>query len=132
MFNSWTCVGVEDGPGLISEDVRRQLMREACALHLRGKERAIIKGPSFTGIIIDTGKSCSIGARAGNLFRAHINHTETGDSKINFLLSDEDLEKGAKTLKVLEDRVALPYTGNDLPHDLLQFYDLLETKGRMN
>ena len=132
MFKSWMCVGVEDGPGLISDEVRKQLMMEACALRLRGKERAIIKGKTFTGIIIDTNKSCCIGARSGNLFRAQIDIDGTGDCKINFLLSDEELEKGAKTLKALEDGVGLPYTGNDLPHDLLQFYDLMSSSGRMN
>ncbi len=132
MLKSWTCVGVEKGPGLLDESTRKHLMLEACGLRLRGKSRALIKGKTFTGIIIDANKSCCIGARSGNLFRAQIDIDGTGDCKINFLLSDEDLEKGAKTLKALEGGVGLPYTGNDLPHDLLQFYDLLETSGRMN
>ncbi len=107
-------------------------MVEACSLRLRGKERTHVKGEIFTGIIIDTGRSCILGARSGNLFRAHLDHQEAGDYKINFLLSNEDLEKGAEALKKIERCIKAPYVRGDLPEELFEFYDLFARSARIN
>ena len=98
---SWTCVMVKDGPGLIDERVRTALEITAYKMHLDGWEATRFKVDTCEGYIENSGKTQSIAAITGLLYKAQVESDE-GVYRINFLINARDLERGAERLKEIE------------------------------
>jgi hypothetical protein len=99
MSNSWTCLMVEKGPGIISDDVRAELTIVACAMSKGRVERQKVNGNYCGGVMTSEWSSHSIGGRSGILFRAQLDGHDGEDYKVNFLLSEDDLKRGVKKLE---------------------------------
>lgn len=127
MADSWTCLMVEKGPGLLDDKIRAALKMAACDLYRRKEERMPIFHDACDGIITTEGKSYTVGSTSGVLFRAHID-TENGcDYRVNFLLSERDLERGASALREMEERGMVVWrspSGGFPCEELYRFCDL--------
>lgn len=133
-YDSWSCLMVEKGPGMISDDVRAALKMAACDLSLKKWERMHIVNDVCNGIIQTAWDTHIVGTRSGVLFRAQI-ESETGDYKINFLLSTADLERGAEIIREMHEKEGTPWSETSSPFpcsELYQFYDLSERSRRLN
>jgi len=101
-MDSWTCLLVEKGPGMLDDAVRTALKVAACDLHLKRWDTMHIMSDVCEGIIATSWSTHTVGARAGVLFRAEVD-AEAGLYRVNFLLNIKDLERGAELLKARED-----------------------------
>lgn len=128
-WGSWTIVMVQDGPGIIPEDVRAELTKAACELHLKKMERMQMRGGVCEGVIQTNGETASLGARTGVLFRSQFDW-ESGGCKVNFLLSEEDLENGATTLRrMMEEREGGEWLLSPEPFPVPELYDFHDLRG---
>ena len=129
MYDSWTCVMVKNGPGLIDEDVKCAIKMAACDLFQRKIERNKLRNDVCEGYIQTEWKSRAVGARSGILFHAHIT-ADDGDYQVNFLLSEDDLERGAEFVRDIEERQESTLRGNfRVPvEELYVFKDLRKHK----
>lgn len=133
-YDSWTCLMVEKGPGMITDEVRAALKMAACDLHLKKWERMHIVSDVCNGIIETAWDTHLVGTRSGVLFRTQID-SETGDYRVNFLLSTDDLERGAEVLREMEEKGQGVWGTSPEPFPcpaLYQFYDLNRTSRRLN
>jgi hypothetical protein len=96
---------VEDGPGLIPDHVRRALKIAACYLHLHKLDEMPISKSLCAGFIKTKWSSHMVGNRAGILFKSSV-ALEEGEYRVNFLLNQRDLERGAETLRRYENEEA--------------------------
>lgn len=101
-YDSWSCLMVENGPGIIDDEIRSALKAAACNLHLQRVERMKISSDICGGIIQTKWDSYSVGGRSGILFRTQVERDE-GDYFVNFLLSTADLEAGADIIREMEE-----------------------------
>ena len=124
-FDSWTCVMVDKGPGVLSDRVKLSLKVAACELHLDGFDQKLISNAVCTGLIKTSWSSHMIGTRAGILFKAQID-SETGEYFVNFLLSSKDLKTGGELIRKLTEEPVLMTRGRGtIPvEDLYRFEDL--------
>lgn len=97
-YDSWTCLMVEKGPGMLDDDVRTALKKAACHLQYKRWDRMHIESDVCGGLIETAWKTHVVGSRPGVLFRAQIEGEEE-DYFVNFLLSVDDLERGAHVLR---------------------------------
>lgn len=101
-WDSWTCLMVEKGPGLIDDETRTVLKAAACNLHLQRIDRMVITSDICGGIIQTNWDTRMVGGRSGVLFRCQVER-DTGDFLVNFLLSTGDLEAGADIIRQMEE-----------------------------
>lgn len=101
-MDSWTCLMVEKGPGLITDEMRTTLKAAACNLHLQRLDRLPVKSGVCDGVIQTEWKTYMVGPSGGVLFRAQV-FADTGDYSVNFLLGQKDLEAGAAMLREIEE-----------------------------
>lgn len=130
MHDSWTCLMVEKGPGVIADDVRTALKMTACQLALDKLDRMRISHEVCEGIMQTEWKTHVVGSRSGVLFRAQITE-ETGDYFVNFLLNEDDLKKGAEVIRQMREEGSLGWHETDerFPvEELYHFYDLRKHK----
>jgi len=102
-YDSWTCLMVEKGPGMITDQVRAALKMAACDLHLKKWDRMHIVSDVCDGIIETAWDTHVVGTRSGVLFRTQIG-SEQGEYMVNFLLHEDDLNRGAEVLREMEER----------------------------
>ena len=125
-MNSWTCLMVEKGPGIISDEVANALMIAACDLYLKKWDTMHIVSDVCEGIIETSWNTQMVGIRSGILFRTEI-VSDTGPYQVNFLLSIEDLERGAEALREMEERSGIPWGFSTETYpipELYEFHDL--------
>jgi hypothetical protein len=130
--DSWTCLMVKDGPGMLSDDVRTALKMAACELYRCQWERMHIDSDACEGLIETTWSTHSIGTLSGVLFRTEI-VAENGSYKVNFLLNSDDLERGADVLREMIENGEYGWQSADETFacpELYRFYDLHQP-GRM-
>ena len=103
MYDSWTCLMVEKGPGVLEDDVRDALKLAACELAYQKIDRMNMVNDVCDGIIQTEWKTHNVGSRSGVLFRAQITE-DTGDYFVNFLLNEDDLKRGADIIRETRER----------------------------
>lgn len=127
MNDSWTCLLVQKGPGLLSDVVCTVLKAAACDLHLKKWDEMRLTNDLVEGIIKTEWKSYTVGSRSGVLFRAQVDSEDGNDYKVNFLLNKKDLERGAEIIRQMEERTGDGWEQASfrfpLP-ELYQFHDL--------
>ncbi len=126
MHDSWTCLMVEKGPGILPDDVRVALEAAACNLHLNKTDSMHFSSNVCNGIIESPWKTYAVGARSGILFKAQI-ESDAGDYLVNFLLNTTCLDEGRDFLKRLEENLKgtwIPRDGHLPVEALYQFQDL--------
>jgi len=129
-MDSWSCLLVHKGPGMISDAVCASLKMAACKLHLDRKDRMDIFTNVCEGVIETTWDTRVVGARSGVLFRAQIG-SDAGEYHVNFLLSTEDLDRGVGLLRDIEAGEAWGEGEGRVPvPDLYKFYDLRRAVSR--
>lgn len=126
MADSWSCVTVEKGPGLLDDAICAALKKAACALSLKGLDAMIFKEKICEGRIETEWKSFSFGTRNGILFRTEVD-ADGASFRVNFLLNRQDLERGEEVIREQEEGdcvlAQIPYFG-ELPPELSDFSDL--------
>lgn len=133
-YDSWTCLMVEKGPGMITDEVRSALKMAACDLHFKKWERMHIVSDVCDGIIETAWETHTVGTRSGVLFRTQIG-SEQGEYMVNFLLNTDDLERGAEVLREMEEQGEKPWgtsAGRFPCPALYRFHDLHRTSRRLN
>ena len=103
-YDSWSCLMVQNGPGVIPDAIRTTLKAAACGLKLQGKDTSLIENDACSGIISTGWKVHSVGSVSGVLFRSQFDFEEALDCKVNFLLSTKDLERGVQIIREMEER----------------------------
>ena len=98
MYDSWTCLMVQKGPGVLEDDVRDALKLAACELAYQKIDRMIMVNDVCDGIIQTEWKTYNVGSLSGVFFRAQITE-DTGDYFVNFLLNEDDLARGADIIR---------------------------------
>lgn len=83
---------------LLSDDIRNTLKAAACDLIDRVVEGTRISTDVCEAYVETKGKRVLVGTRAGILFKSQVS-THDGQYQVNFLLSEEDLERGARLLR---------------------------------
>lgn len=128
MNDSWTCLNVEKGPGMISNMVRNVLKAAACDLHVKKWDTMHIENDMVSGIITTNWDTHVVGGRSGVLFRAQIDCEDGPNYKVNFLFHEKDLERGAEIIREMEEREGGEVWGTTsarIPcEELYRFYDL--------
>lgn len=105
---SWSCVSVEKGPGVISDQVRNEVMVMACLLAKDKHDLRKINGNHCGGVISTKWKSYLLGTTSGILFRAQLDGHDGQDYFINFLMPQHLLEEGVRKLKEMEEGGRMP------------------------
>lgn len=100
--DSWTCLMVEKGPGIVSDEIRNALKIAACRLRLDKVTAARIVSNVCSGYIETDNSYHMVGTRGGILFKTQVSG-DGGDYKVNFLLGEDDLDRGAAFLEELEE-----------------------------
>jgi len=125
---------VQNGPGIIDDNVRSALKMAACDLHLKGCDQMHIISDVCDGIIKTDWETHIIGMRSGVLFRSQI-EGPNGEYMVNFLLNSDDLRRGANILREMIDRGELIWVKHPEPIPcpaLYNFVDLREASRRLN
>jgi hypothetical protein len=126
---------VENGPGVLDDNICAALKRAACELSLSRRDTMLVSTVVCNGVIKTAWTTQSVGTRSGVLFRAQL-ESDKGPFKVNFLLSEDDLKRGAELIKEIEEGRTGTYWGKSpgmLPVEALyDFYDLTEPRGRLN
>lgn len=129
-MNSWTCLMVQRGPGMISDEVRSALTVAACRLQLNRHDASRISSDVCDGYIETAWDTHLVGTRSGVLFKTQLDCDE-GTYEVNFLLSEDDLASGAAEL----ERISLAGEGEWVQGDgkipvpaLYDFLDLPSTR----
>lgn len=104
MYDSWTCLSVERGPGMLSDEVRNLLKAAACDLYIKKWDSMHIENDVASGVIKTAWESHVVGGRSGVLFRARVDSKDGTDYQVNFLLSTEDLERGAEHIRTMREK----------------------------
>jgi hypothetical protein len=135
MHDSWTCLTVEKGPGIISDEVRNVLKAAACDLHLKRWDQMPLENDLLTGIIKTEWNTYRVGGRSGVLFRAQVDCEDGTDYRINFLFNERDLERGAEIIRHMKEGDESRWSENSVRipiPELYQFYDLLGPGHRLH
>ena len=126
--DSWTVLMVQDGPGMLSDDVRTALKIAACELHLKRAERMRIKSHVCEGFIETEWKTKVIGARSGVLFRCQID-SGGGNYRVNFLFSEKDLRRGADIIREIDEEGDMPWRMSETSresHPVKELFDFCD------
>ena len=123
--DSWSCVLVGKGMGVVSDDVRNVLKATSCKMHMDKLDRMVVKHDRCNVIVQTLWETYSVGSRSGVLFKSHV-EVDGGECQVNFLLHTKDLEAGAAFLRRLEEEnVPLGAAPGELPIPALyEFADL--------
>lgn len=119
VHDSWVCLVVEKGPGVISTGVRSTLKMFACALHRTRQDKMLITSDFCSGHIETTWATHLIGTKGGVLFRAQLDDERGDFYQVNFLYSTDDLEKGANKFREMDEEEVWVQSAGRLPLDLL-------------
>lgn len=135
MYDSWSCLSVERGPGMISDEVRNALKVAACDLYISKWDEMRIEDDVISGVIKTKWDTHLVGGRSGVLFRARIDCADGTDYMVNFLFHEDDLERGAEIIRQMEERGG--GTWRDAPSqipcpELYQFQDLHVPRRRVH
>jgi hypothetical protein len=135
MRDSWSCLSVENGPGLLSDIVRNSLKVAACDLHLKKWGEMRIESDVISGVIKTEWNTHSVGGQSGVLFRAQIDCEDGTDYKVNFLFNEDDLKQGAEIIRQVAESEGSNWedspTRFPVP-ELYQFYDLRGPSRRLH
>ncbi len=135
-YDSWTCLMVEKGPGIITGEVRAALKMAACDLQRKKWDRMHIQSDVCGGLIETAWKTHAVGSRSGILFRAQIDGDSANGYMVNFLTSiAEDLKRCADVLHEMEERGEEKWSAAQSPFPceaLYRFDDLHRTGRRLN
>ncbi len=126
MHDSWSVLSVVKGPGVLDRTIIATLKVAAAKLHEARIDRSPITSDCCTGVIQTNWDSHLVGGRSGILFRSQIDE-ESGSYFVNFLLSRDDLERGAEIIRDMEARSLGTYQtlSERIPvPDLYKFHDL--------
>ena len=97
-FDSWTCLMVKNGPGMLPDDVCAELRLFACKMQQGHASEMYMRGKHCSGPLKTDWDSFSVGSRSGILFRAHFDW-KVGECQVNFLLGEDDLRAGARLIE---------------------------------
>lgn len=131
MSDSWTCLMVEKGPGLLDDTVCAALRKAACRLSLEGFDSMRFQETACEGAIETSWKTHSVGSRGGILFRSQVD-ADAGSYRVNFLLSAADLKRGEEILRRYEEGATDRWTkgrGRVPVPELYDFSDLSSVRG---
>lgn len=134
MWDSWTCITVDDGPGILPDEVRTALKLAACEMHDDKLALLRFKHALCQGEIDTEWEHRMVGGRGGILFHARID-ADDGEYKVHFLVSNADLKRGAKRLKKVVERHGdnWKYLPADVFGDIVhEFDDLRQQPRRLN
>ncbi len=127
LLDSWTCIGIDKGGGLLPDELMYALKMAACTLHLEKKKQLLFQSDECDGLIKTDWTDHLLGTRSGILFRAEVS-SNAQEWQVNFLLHERDLEHGARILEaggVLPDDSDGGVANFRLPLEALyQFEDL--------
>lgn len=130
-LDSWTCVMVRKGPGIIPDDVKNHLQISAGDLYLKKWDRMRIVGDGACNGIIETDwKRYHIGVRSGILFRSQVD-SKKGEYLVNFLLREDNLETSASKIRSYceENSIDWRVTQSTFPlRELYEFRNLRQTR----
>ncbi len=128
MNDSWTCVSVDKGPGILPEDVRVALMSAACRLYATKTDMMRIEDDLVSGVIKTDWKTHMVGTRSGVLFHAQVDCETGNDYGVNFLYHEDDLVRGTELIDDEQYRGELEASAiketSGLPPELYRFSDL--------
>jgi hypothetical protein len=129
MHDTWTCLMVENGPGILPAPVRKALQIAACQLHLDKFDRNRISDDACEGVIQTEWKTHNVGGRSGVFFRAQV-FAESGDYFVNFLLNETELERGADAIRDMRERGGIWIGSQGRPpiDELGEFRDIRKQK----
>lgn len=102
MFDSWVCLSVSKGPGVIDEQIKAVMKRAACSLHRDKKDRKLFTSDICSGLIETAWKSATLGAQTGIIFHIEVENDD-GLWQVNFMMNTKDLERGAAIIDELGD-----------------------------
>lgn len=127
-FDSWTCLAVPKGGGVIPDELIHVAKMAACKLHLEKKNNLLFESPLCNGYISTSWEDHRIGSRSGIFFSIQAS-MEDMEWQINFLLHTREIEHGATLLEKGEELDPDDYIGIQLPYRipverLYQFGDL--------
>ncbi len=134
MWDSWTCVTIDKGPGVLPDELRTALKIAACEMYDDRKPLLRFDHTLGAGEIDTEWLHRMVGNRGGILFRARI-ETDDGEYQVQFLVNSDDLKRGAKRLKKVIERHGETWTY--LPLETLgviakEFDDLRARPRRLN
>ncbi len=101
-FDSWTCISVERGGGIVPDELKCAIKMAACQLHLDKRQHLLFESEFCSGYITTTWDSVRLGGCSGILFSVELDSDidkKTLSWRINFLLNTRDLEHGALLLE---------------------------------
>lgn len=98
MWDSWTCITIDKGPGVLPDELRSALKIAACEMYDERKPLLRFKHALGAGEIDTEWLHRMVGNRGGILFCARID-AEEGEYHVQFLVNLDDLKRGAKRLK---------------------------------
>lgn len=127
-YDSWTCISVPKGGGLIPDELMHAAKTAACKLHLEKRNSLLFTSEVCDGYISTSWEDQLLWTRSGIFFTVEATMDDQ-EWQINFLLNSRDLEKGAKLLEKGEEldpedvvSINMPFR---MPIDrLYQFHDL--------
>ncbi len=124
-YDSWTCLMVHKGPGMLDENVKRALKFSACDLYLKRQDLRKMKSDVCEGVLKTEWSTQTVGAQSGILFKAHI-ESSSGEYFVNFLMNEQDLALGAELVRAIEEEGLETETlGERIPcAELYQFENL--------
>lgn len=94
---------VKNGPGMLRDEVRDELKLFACRMQQGYVSEMRMRGKYCSGIMKTDWDSFSVGTRAGILFQAQFDW-DGGECQVNFLLSEDDLQAGARLIEEAIER----------------------------
>ena len=72
LSDSWSCIMTQNGPGIVSDEIRLTLKAAACQLYAQKVERALIRSNHCGGIIQTEWKTATLGTRTGMVFKSQL------------------------------------------------------------
>ncbi len=126
--DSWICLMVKGGPGLVPEDVKRTLKMAACDLKLKDLPVTFQTGETCKVEVTTKWVRHTVGTCTGFLFYGEVHEGRKKSYRVNFLLNAANLREGARILKDMiaagEDGEAFTVTGKLPVDELYRFDDL--------
>jgi len=131
IYDSWTILMVQDGPGILPDDVRTALKLSACELSWKKRDCRHIVSDVCEGFIETKWETRIVGVRSGILFHSQITIGNGSNCRVNFLLSVDDLARGEKILREMEESGAYNWSMNEerFPIEDLYRFDNLQACG---
>jgi hypothetical protein len=132
-MDSWTCLMVQKGPGMLDDEIRLALKKAACCLSLASMDAMRIRETGCEGHIETEWRSYTVGGRSGILFRCAIETgARGGEFRVNFLLNRSDLERGREILERYEAGESDSWERGTAAIPLPQLYDFSDLNNRQS